>query len=124
MANLFRCGSNQNSNLSCKLLWTNSNPTSLFLAQKINLDLSSYKSVIIEFYGQIGSGNNYVFTRPTILKNEAKQVAVVANGAGFYRNITMENDGVTVSTGYYNNGNSGYNDYVIPYKIYGSNNTF
>ena len=59
-----------------------------------------------------------------ILKNETKQVAVVANGAGFYRNITMENDGVTVSTGYYNNGNSGYIDYVIPYKIYGSKNTF
>lgn len=125
MANLFRCGSNQNSNLGAKLLWTNPSPTSAFAGQKIQIDLSKYDGVIVEF--NVAKSVSQLLTRAYIRKDDT---SVYTGGGGYYspsetanaasraRSISVSDDGVTIGKGYTNATDNGS---CIPTKIYGIN---
>ncbi len=106
--------------LSPVLLWTNPSPTADFAPQTVNLDLSKYAGVIVEFnsdsYGILSS-------RSYLKKNEV--INTTYFGAGFAkdtdggvgRRYTINDTGVTFEIGYYlNNSNNGV---AIPTKIYG-----
>ena len=101
------------------LLWTNPAPAENFGPQKISVDLTNAKGVIVEF--TVGKNNNHVCARQLIYKGET--IFGIGYTAGTYatsRNVTaVENDGVTFATGY--KGSSEDTGVLIPYKIYAIN---
>ena len=123
MANLFRCGSNQNSNLGGKLLWTNPSPNAAFAAQTLSMDLSKYNIIIVI------SNYAYNISKADIVilnKNEWNcLIAERADGNGTaYRGISKCTDTEIVISGggvIENGSNISNNLYCIPYKIYGIN---
>ena len=101
--------------LSPVLLWTNSSPTTEFITQTVDLDLTEYAGVIVEFYH--GDSQQYVSSRVY-----AKKTDNFSNkfGGGFVvdtayaKNILALNDeGIQ-----FDNTNPN-NTACIPYKIYG-----
>ena len=102
------------------LLWTNPNTKVAFGNKKIEIDLSNYDGVIVEFLDNASSSVQNVISRIKVEKNVSH-----ANGGGFVssgtsgvaRNITaVDNTGVTIGNAFSSNEN---NAYVIPYRIYG-----
>ena len=102
------------------LLWTNPNTKVNFGGKKIEIDLSNYDGVIVEFLDNASSAVQNVISRTKIEKNIS-----YANGGGFVssgvsgvaRNITaVDNTGVTIGNAFSSNEN---NAYLIPYRIYG-----
>lgn len=104
-----------NSNL-VKLLWTNSSPTSAFAAQTINLDLSKYNYIIVEFLSN--TSYQVIRSRTILNKNDTDYF-----GAGFTttnsytRNVSFNDTGVTFGVGKMDT--TANNTNVVPYKIYG-----
>lgn len=100
------------------LLWTNPYPTADFSAQTINLDLSGYEAVIIQF-----SGYNRGLNASKVYLSKDENLSYF--GAGFIdgqnghgRNITSINDnGISFSDERY--GTYVSNGFVAPYKIWG-----
>ena len=99
------------------LLWENTTPTSEFANKKINIDLTNYDGVIVEFI----DGGQVIRTRCKVAFTDSKFL-----GAGYAsaeldlslsRNVTLARDGVTFSNGIKNTSSN--NLVVIPYKIYG-----
>ena len=99
------------------LLWTNSNPSSNFAAQKVSIDLSNYDGVIIEFRSK---RDNKLLNITKLGKNELVENfgSGNTNNESRTRNINAIDDtGITFSDGYLNGiANSGH---VIPNKIWG-----
>ena len=114
-------GTTPTEDLEPVLLWTNSNPTARFDAQTISLNLTDYAGVIVEFYAE--DDKQTLAARSYLKKDD------IINGSNFgtghtdatstaaSRNYTINNDGVTFSSGYFSN--SATTEVLIPYKIYG-----
>lgn len=114
-------GTTPTEDLEPVLLWTNSNPTARFDAQTISLDLTDYAGVIIEFYAE--DDKQTLAARSYLKKDD------IINGSNFgtghtdatstaaSRNYTINNNGVTFSSGYFSN--SATTEVLIPYRIYG-----
>ena len=101
------------------LLWTNPAPSANFGAQKISIDLTNAKGVIIEC--MISYNTQLPNTRVLIYKGESPfGIGYSAGTTATSRNVTaVENDGVTFATGY--TGASEDAGALIPYKIYAIN---
>lgn len=101
--------------LSPVLLWTNPSPTSAFTAQTVNLDLTVYTGVIVEFYH--GDAQQYVSSRVYVKKTDdfsKKFGGGFVVDAAYAKNILALNDeGIQFDNGSPNN------TACIPYKIYG-----
>lgn len=102
-----------------EILWTNSNPSTAFEAQKISMDLSNAKGVLIEF---IVSGNyQEICSRELVYKGETSfSTGYTAGVNATSRKITaVENDGVTFGAGWAISSESA--GVLLPYKIYSIN---
>lgn len=104
--------------LSPVLLWTNNNIGTPFTAQTVNLDLTDYAGVIVEFNRSASSDAQTFANRSFIKKGETglgggNTVAVTAAS----RNVSCSNTGVTFEGGY--SGTTANDNAVIPTKIYG-----
>lgn len=99
------------------LLWTNSNTSTAFSAQKVTIDLSNYDGVIIEFKTISGELISTVkLSKTESINNFGAGNTSSANSES--RNIaSIDNTGVTFSVGYLNNSADATR--VIPNKIYG-----
>lgn len=114
----------QSGGLTIDLLWTNSSPSSSFAAQTIQLDLSSYKAVIITV--KPNTNLSEMTNHLLLIDGETKQLqCAYFNGTLRSRNATVTTSGITFGDGIfwntYNNSNSAQSQSVqgIPVKIYG-----
>lgn len=114
-------GATPTENLEPVLLWTNSNPTARFDAQTISLNLTDYAGVIIEFYAeddkQTLAARSYLKKDDIINGSNFGTGHTDATSSAASRNYTINNDGVTFSSGYFSNSTT--TEVLIPYKIYG-----
>lgn len=101
------------------LLWTNPTPTASFGAQKISVDLSNAKGVIIEC--MISYNTQMPNIRTLIYKRETQfGIGFTAGTTPTSRNVTaVDDDGVTFATAY--SGTAEAATALIPYKIYAIN---
>ena len=99
------------------LLWENTTPTSEFANKKININLTNYDGIIVEFI----DGGQLIRTRCKVAFTDSNFLgagyASVEIDNSLSRNVTLARDGVTFSNGL-NNASSN-KLVVIPYKIYG-----
>ena len=110
-SNIYVNNSNGGGSLAAELLWTNENPSSAFAEQTIELDLSSYKKIIISL---MSSANSTVYTHIEAYKN-------VYCGTTFYSNIRschFTNDSVFISN-CINDSGTQKNNMLVPRYIYG-----
>ena len=107
------------------LLWQNQSPTSNFATQTINLDLSEYSELTIDYmesttYRSIKSVSLEIPSTRTVMFSQC----LAALG---FRQITITTSSVqienyTIYTSYNNTGSSSTgNQYMIPYRIWGWN---
>ena len=102
------------------LLWTNSKPTVEFTNKKIDIDLTSYDGVIVEFRKSTGAEDSTISGRTKAPKGNytdfgSGYINVDYKGRG--REITVvDNSGVTFSAG---GGDVKNNTLMIPTTIYG-----
>lgn len=106
--------------LSPTLIWTNPNPTSNFAAQTIEMNLSSYKYIIVltnpaPTVTYLPRSSAIIPVTETCPTNQAR---TASTGSGLFRNICATGTGITISAAY-TTSNSAQNDRTIPYKIYG-----
>ena len=102
------------------LLWTNPNTKVDFNTKKIELDLSLYNGIIVEYYNETTSSVQTIISRVKYEKNISHSLGagfVNESNTGLARNITaIDDSGITFGNGF---GPSELNSFVIPYKIYG-----
>ena len=120
--------------LSPVLLWTNPSPTSEFAAErKVELDLTNYTGVIIEF--KYTNDDDFVCNRTYVKKVDILNKKLTDNsnvyfggGCGYTSSsgswasrgriiLSVDNSGVTFGNGGY--ANSAANSFLIPIRIYG-----
>lgn len=108
------------------LLWENPDPTSVFENQKIELNLTDYAGVIIEYY--LDTNNQIIANRLYVKKDDTFTTNDNRNnfGAGYEGSsiVTRALNSVTDSYVWFRNGLLGdgtqtINNGVIPYRIYG-----
>lgn len=114
-------GETPTEDLSPVLLWENPNITGAFAAQTVNLDLTEYAGVIIEFnQGHISDnmrlGSRSYFKKTDIFSNGIGVGWIGSSGTAYARNIVkVDNTGVQFGDGSSTN-------YNIPIAIYGVKN--
>ena len=108
-----------NSNLGIDLLWTNPSPTSIFEPQTLNIDLSSYKWVIIDF--KFANSVDYFETSFAPIDGQTHIGHVVVHRI-HYRCFIASSDKIVFDNGVeiytYNTAASSPSD-AIPVKIFG-----
>jgi hypothetical protein len=110
-----------------ELLWENPNPLASFAAQTINLDLSEYDSLEIEFNMTI---NSPVKTSCIVsVANENQFLLTSTYGSaskivGLYRTGTIYNSSISFRSGWTSNptADTETNTSCVPYRIYGIKN--
>ena len=108
------------------LLWTNPSPGTEFAAQTIELDLSEYDSVCIEyrpFYSYSGTKSVTAPVGTTALGDLSMSNLGLVNGTNTYngfRHMEITETGINVQQGY--NHSAADNRSVIPVRIYGVKN--
>lgn len=114
--------------LQPKLLWTNSKPSVAFAAQTVNLDLSNYDKVIIEFAGSKDTASSRCqYTLKVGQNNLCYGMAnLAAGGSASYtctRFVNVTTSSVVFPACTYKAFNASTattnNDYFIPLRIYG-----
>ena len=105
----------QNSNLKYVKLWTNPNSNVDFVAQTLEIDLTSYDYIDIDFK-LTGSINNSHETKRYYKGSESSSYFTFS-GIQASRAVTMNNSGVVFGDAY--NGSSVENIRLVPYAIYG-----
>ena len=99
------------------LLWTNTTPTNAFSKQTINLDLSAYDGVIIE-YRESTSNNNISAVIKAAKGSFNNFGGGYGSDTGKARNIlSVNNNGISFDSAIGNEGTN--NSILIPLKIYG-----
>lgn len=106
------------------LLWENNNLDSDFDAQKIYLDLSKYKYIVIV---ACYSKNNCTSHTKSLIKVGTSDKYISGNNINYactFRNVDVDKDGINFSTGYVyvDNNDLNYNYVALPDKIYGIKN--
>ena len=104
------------------LLWTNPSPTSEFSAQELQLDLSTYKFIIMIVKGNNNASNTdyfeYAFSEKNIpLVLECGYESVYDTNLG--RTLVLSDTGIRFDNANMGSGGAVSNNTVIPYKIYG-----
>ena len=103
-----------------KLLWTNPNPTSLFAAQNISLDLSDYDDIEI-ISKKTASESYYFYTKISI--GSTASCDFIQGGVIFDRTVNVLTTQVEFSGAQYLTPSATVitadNTRVVPYKIYG-----
>ena len=103
-----------------ELLWTNASPASAFAAQTVNLDLSDYDAVKVEFYAPDFSANCWEFG--TVGAVRRTQAFMSVNGRHI-RNFLATSTGVVFSKGEASSGQTtgvgDNNGTMIPQRIFG-----
>ena len=113
--------------MSMELLWENASPNSNFSSQTININLSGYDFLIIEFLTYVKSADYADYHRTVITR-----VGIKDNVSGFgetgsyfcFRGFTSNNSGITFETGHYadkynDDDLEDSNNLYVPQKIYG-----
>lgn len=107
-----------------KLLWTNPSPTSSFSAQTLNVPVSDYDEIAIEY----SDNTAYQGIRKTVLTKAGATSTYIFSCAGgnFARGITVTTTSVSFNNGMYYGGYGGTNastnnTILIPIAIYGIN---
>lgn len=118
-----------NSGLKMDLLWTNANITlsTRFNAQTLNIDFTSYKLVyIIVKLNQEDGYKGFLLSKNIMYPCDIDINMDASYGGGWYkvrRNITVNETSIDISTvvqkGTGGDVHNGYNNYLIPYQIYG-----
>lgn len=135
----FESGGSSKEDLSCKLLWENTNKTegtggnagkyylNSFSPQTISLDLSKYDYVLIDCLSVDNSisytvGNRNYHGMAICPKGLSTNIGAIAsyNGSKGSRSAQVSDTGVVFGSGY--NVNTVDNTYGIPYRIYGVTN--
>lgn len=101
------------------LLWTNSSPTTNFNAQTIELDLTNYDGVIVEFASTVRETLGVYTSRIKVAKNVSGAIGggFTTSTFGVARGVTsVTNSGVVFNDAHASNKD---NSYMIPIKIYG-----
>ena len=112
------------SKLNMDLLWTNSNTGTAFNEQTLNLNLTDYKLVLIEFKQYSGTSK---FISNVFIKLAVDEVVQTINYSGnmnyiIARGLRVNDSGVNFGTAYiYNSYASATpdNNYIVPFRIYG-----
>lgn len=108
----------QNKNIGFNLLWENPSPNSIFGAQPVNVDLSSYKSVIIVFAYSVSAQS---VCSHLITERGDNRVSMIGAPPAF-RTFTISDSGIEFYAGIklssITNAATDSN-YCIPIKIYG-----
>lgn len=101
-----------------ELLWENPSPASIFGAQPVNVDLSSYKTIIIVFKYSLDTGH---MTSQMFTERGANR-GFMLGGYMVYRSFTIYDDKINFDAGTmissYGSGKTDSN-YCVPLKIYG-----
>lgn len=97
------------------LLWENQDPTSNFVSQTINLDLSNYTHVLIEYTLEIGTTPSYGILAPL----NASLLLTNGSSTNRYRSFTIYSNRIEFGSGV--QGSTTYNQLLIPIRIYGVN---
>lgn len=112
------------SGLQMDLLWTNASPSSEFLPQTINLDLSGYKSAM--FLGRSGTGiselefiGSFPISNEVTFRLTALHSFIAIRNVRFNNGIEFENGLLVSSYNRYGNDFENNNIYCIPTHIYG-----
>jgi len=99
-----------------ELLWTNASPTSTFNAQKVEVDLREFSTVLVVI--KATNGATAVGSCTTLIKGLPSQRVYNCSDAIYYRNTPLvEDSGITFEGGY--KGSTSGNTNAIPYQIYG-----
>lgn len=101
------------------LLWTNPNSTTGFAAQTIPLDLSRYRLIKI-VYGYTNSNTSYIGSvggSSDIPKECFGRSAILSAYDGYWRQFTVNVDGVVCTTGH--KGGTETTQACVPIAIYG-----
>lgn len=108
----------QNSNLGGEILWTNQNPKNSFPAQTINVDTSSYSTIIIEFRYSIAQ--DYIGTRVLATPSDTFVrfgAGCVSSGPAYGRVFHIITNGIEFKDAM--SGTAVQNTILIPYRIFG-----
>ena len=101
------------------LLWTNSTPTTNFSAKTVQLDLSNYDGVIVEFASTVRETIGGFSSRIKVAKNVSGAIGggFTTETFGVARTVTsVTNSGVVFNDAHASNTD---NSYMIPIHIYG-----
>lgn len=111
----------ENFSNGAELLWTNPAPNSDFSAQKINIDLTEYEWVLIQYKDWngatvlLGTVLNKGTTGYVLFNNELSNIT---SNLLRYREITeISNSGIAFNSGKQNSGT--FDSIILPQKIYG-----
>lgn len=116
-----------NKKLSMELLWENASPNSSFSGQTINVDLSGYDFLIIEFLTYVKTADYADYHRTVIARVGIKDnvSGFGENGSNFsFRGFASNNSGITFETARYadkynDDEMASSNNLYVPQKIYG-----
>ena len=98
------------------LLWTNESPTSAFAPQTVELDLSSYKSILIVWQAYTGTGK-FATLVPMLAYDSVASGFIDSSVAINKRKFTPSTTGIAFAGG--TNSTSSNNSSCIPNLIYG-----
>lgn len=105
--------------LSMELVWENSYPNDVFVAQTLNLDLTAYSHIVVDFSFRTNIATTYSVThlgkKGTV---SVMDLSDAANSAMLYRTAKINDGGVEFSSTY-RSGVEGSDDYMVPLTIYG-----
>lgn len=109
------------------LLYTNAAPSNPYPAQKVTLDLSKYKAVMIEYFTNGAQVGDLFRTEVAIGRRTAMQgtLAVWNNLVYGIRFVDTTTSGIAISDGYARSCNMSSigtvdNQYCVPYRIWGA----
>lgn len=115
---LFSPHTSSNSNLGGEILWTNQNPKNSFPAQTINVDTSSYSTIIIEFRYNIAQDD--IGTRVLATSSDTFVrfgAGCVSSGPAYGRVFHIITNGIEFKDAM--SGTAVQNTILIPYRILG-----
>lgn len=110
------------------LLWENNNPDTAWAATTIQLDLSGYSEIIIDFEGNTTTSMGIMMESIT-MPVPMSRTAIYTHGGGAwwgYRWITITSTSIKIEggnliTAYNTNTSSANNAVCVPYRIWGWN---
>lgn len=109
-----------NEKLKFTKLWENQNPSVVFSAQKITLDLSKYEIFMIEYMPSTAYNTliSYQMSPKTASGFYALLNACIVD-TSLWRNLTIDDTGITFTGGRFGANSSESDGVCVPVRIYG-----
>ena len=101
------------------LLWTNTSPTTGFGAQTVQLDLSGYDDVEVEWIHNTNEQNKVLYNRCKVGKSSFLFVTRVDIFLTQMRQLDANSNGIYFGDCQLGSNATIYNNHCIPYHIYG-----